>query len=129
MSLWLCEDALSGWQKLSSRPKIGPDVYCMEDSNPPFLLFLQQGEALGGVGLCPDNLEILPKSAVVAASSLLVGKMRAAPEVTTSSHALDEVVAVVDDVGSGGLEVLSVLPAEVCPGTARRYLDDAAPVW
>ena len=100
----------------------------MEDSNPTFLLFLQQGEALGGVGLCPDNLEILPQSAVAATSSLLAGKRRASPEVT-SSHALDEVVAVVDDGdGLGGLQVLSVLPAEVCPDTVRRYLGDAAPV-
>ena len=53
----------------------------------------------------------------------------AASEVVATSHAQDEVVAVVDDAGAGddGLEVLSVLPAaEVCPDTARRYLDDAA---
>ena len=64
-----------------------------------------------------------PKSAVVSTSSLLAGKMRAASTAASAS----EVVAVIDD-GLGGLEVLSVLPAEVCPDTVRRYLGDAAPV-
>ena len=57
---------------------------------------------------------------MVATSSLFVGKVRAA------ATAASEVVAVVDDVGADSLEVLSVLPAEVCPDTVRRYLDDAA---
>ena len=44
------------------------------------------------------------------------------------SHALkqgslaQEVVAVIVDDRADGLDVLSVLPAEVCPDTTRRYL-------
>lgn len=67
-------------------------------------------------GLC-QNVEILGKTAVVATSSL-AGKMRNA----ASAAPVQEVVAVIVDDRADGLDVLSVLPAEVCPDTTRRYL-------
>ena len=73
--------------------------------------------------MCQSSVEILGKTAIVATSSLLVSKLGSAAAATAREQ---EIVAVVDDGDGGeardGLEVLSVLPAEVCPDTARWYL-------
>ena len=72
-----------------------------------------------------QSVEILGKEAIVVATSSLVvgGMMRDAP----AAMMTEEVVAVLDDGGGGGgargLDVLSALPADVCPDTMRRYLD------
>ena len=73
-----------------------------------------------------QSVEILGKEAIVVATSSLVagGKMRDAP----AAMMTEVVVAVLDDGGGGGggargMDVLSALPADVCPDTMRRYLD------